>query len=209
MAAKGTAGRPALTRGLIVGTAIALVEREGAKALTMRKVAAELGVGTMSLYNHVPDRDNLLEGIAQEVFAELDTEAAADAGDWKAGARALVGAFGEAARRHPRTMHLVLTSRVDLEFPMRTTERALTVLEEAGFDAETSVRALRCLMSYAIGAQMMMSGALKMPEPPETAARLKQTGLPAEFLRTDLAGDFDIGLELLLAALDALRTRTP
>ncbi|GAB2821691.1 TetR/AcrR family transcriptional regulator C-terminal domain-containing protein [Actinocorallia aurea] len=207
MATKGTGERPPLTRGLIVGTAIALVERDGAKALTMRKVAAELGVGTMSLYNHVPDRDSLLEGIAQEVFAGLDAEAADEGGDWKDGARALVGAFGTAARRRPRTMYLVLTSRVDLEFPLRTAERALTVLEAAGFDPRTSVRALHCLMSYAIGAQMMMSGALRMPEPPEAAAQVQELGLPAEFLRADLEGDFDIGLELLLAALDALRAR--
>ncbi|MDX6741979.1 TetR/AcrR family transcriptional regulator [Actinocorallia sp. A-T 12471] len=200
--AKGTGGRPALTRALIVATAVALVERDGAKALTMRKVAAELGVGTMSLYNHVPDRDSLLEGIAQEVFAGLDTGPPTP-GDWKAEARALVAAFGAAARRHPRSTHLVLTSRVDLEFPWRTVERALSVLEDAGFDAETAVRALRCLMAYAIGVRMMMSGALRMPEPPETARRLEKLGLPAPDDARD--ADFDVGLELLLSALDALR----
>lgn len=205
--ARRTGERPPLTRDLIVRAAVALVERDGAGALTMRRVATELDVGTMSLYNHVPDRDSLIEGIAQEVFAGIDVPGPRPGDDWKVAARALVEAFGAAARRHPRTMHLVLTSRLDLEIPWRAAERALAVLADAGFDGETSVRALRCLMSYAIGTQVMAGGALKMPEPPETAPLFRALGLPAELLEGDLDAEFGFGLELLLAALDRLPRR--
>ncbi|MCD0452667.1 TetR family transcriptional regulator [Actinocorallia sp. API 0066] len=200
--------RPALTRDLIVATALALVERDGAKALSMRRIAAELGAGTMSLYNHVPDRDSLVEAMAREVFAGLDVPPPAPGTDWKETARALVAAFGVAARRHPRSMYLVLTSRVGLEVPWRTAEGALAVLVGEGFDGATSVRVLRALMSFAIGAQMMVEGALKMPDEPEAAAHFRALGIPEGLLCPDLEGDFAIGLELLLSALDRLpRTR--
>lgn len=208
--------RSALTRDLIVQAAITLVEREGARALTMRKVAAELGVGTMSLYNHVSDRDTLVECLAQAVLGEFDVLAAAPApADWREGARALVAAFRAAARRHPRTMHLVLTSRLDLEFPWRTAEMALALLTSAGFDGETSVRALRTLMAFAIGAQMMENGAIHMTgQVHDPAFEVVQADLDRfphvvaaadELVRTDLRPDFAVGLEMLLAALDRMR----
>src|SRR3954453_9698535 len=91
--------RRPLTRELIVRTSITLIERDGAKALSMRRIAAELGVGVMSLYNHVPNKDALLSAVAESVLAGLDvldTDTDTDTGpglDWKRSARALVAAF--------------------------------------------------------------------------------------------------------------------
>lgn len=214
--AAGHAERRTLTRELIVQAAITIIERDGARALSMRKVAAELGVGTMSLYNHVPHRDALIEAVAQAVLADLDVpeDGPGPAQDWKLNARAMIEAFRAAARRHPRSMHLVLTSRLDLEFKWRAAERALRLLSAAGFDGETSVRALRALMAYAIGSQMMGEGALKMPEQfPETAVGAVQAD-PGQFPRTvalaqrllhpDPEADFECGLNMLLSALDRL-----
>lgn len=214
--ATGQAERRTLTRESIVRAAIAVIERDSAGALSMRRVAAELGVGTMSLYNHVPDREALVEDVAQTVLAALDVpeEEADPARDWKLNARVMVAAFRAAARRHPRSMHLVMTSRLDLEFKWRAAERALELLAAAGFDGETSVRALRALMSYAIGSQMMAHGALKTPDQtPETALQAVQddperfphvVALAQELLRPDPEADFETGLEMLLSALDRL-----
>ncbi len=214
--AAGHAERRTLTRESIVRAAIAIIERDGAKALSMRKVATELGVGTMSLYNHVPDREALIEGVAQSVLEGLDVpeEAANPDQDWKVNARAIVDAFRAVAGRHPRSMHLVMTSRIDLEFKWRAAERSLRLLAAAGFDGETSVRALRALMSYAIGSQMMAHGALQTPDQmPETALLPVQAdperfphviALTPELLRGDLETDFAVGLEMLLSALDRL-----
>lgn len=208
------AERRTLTRDRIVRTAVKVIERDGAAALSMRKVAAELGVGVMSLYNHVPHRDALIEGVAREVLAGLDVPGTGSDQDWKVAARALAGAFRATARRYPRSMHLVLTSRIDLEFKWQAAERALAVLDAAGFDAETSVRALRALMAYAIGSHMMADGAIKMPEEiPDSAVRTLHED-PDRFpytiasadalLRPDPEADFDAGLDMLLAALDHL-----
>ncbi|MCD0449420.1 TetR/AcrR family transcriptional regulator C-terminal domain-containing protein [Actinocorallia sp. API 0066] len=217
--AKKAATRPAerrtLTRAAIVGAAITVIERDGAKALSMRKVAAELGVGTMSLYTHVPDRDALIEEIAQTVLAGIDApEATSPNQDWKVNARAMVGAFRAAARRHPRSMHLVLTRKLELEFSWRAAERALSLLVAAGFDGETSVRVIRTLMSYAIGCQMVAGGALDTPDRlPDTALRPirddpdlfpRSLALIEQLLNPDPEADFTTGLEMLLAAMDRL-----
>ncbi|HEV2243913.1 MAG TPA: TetR/AcrR family transcriptional regulator C-terminal domain-containing protein [Streptosporangiaceae bacterium] len=210
------AERRSLSRELIVQAAITIIERDGAGALSMRKVAAELGAGVMSLYNHVPDRDALIEGVAQAVLADLDApEEEADPGrDWKLDARAMVDAFRAAARRYPRSMHLVLTSGLDLVFTWQAAERVLMLLAAAGFDGETSVRALRAVMAYAIGSEMMRGGALRMPDVfPEAAARIIQAdpghfprtiALSGELTRPDTDADFDCGLDMLLSALDRL-----
>ncbi|WP_051712712.1 TetR/AcrR family transcriptional regulator [Spirillospora albida] len=213
----GDVRRP-LTRSLIVSTTIAIIERDGAKALSMRKIAAELGVGVMSLYNHVPNKDALLEAVAEEVLAGLDAAGTDPALDWRHNARAMVAAFRAAARRHPRSMHLVLTGRAGRVFGRRPMERALTLFGAAGFDPETSVRALRALIAYMMGAQMMEGGALLIPgrrpgdltgphidvdfaEIPHVAA------LADDLLHSDPEADFQAGLEMLLSALDRLPRR--
>lgn len=212
--AAARAGRPPLTRESIVRAAVTLIERDGAEALTMRRVAAELGVGTMSLYNHVPDRDALLADMARTVLSGLDLPEGEAGEDWKASARAMIGAFRGAARAYPRSMYLVLTSRLDLEFSWRAAERALELLAAAGFDGETSVRVLRALMSYAIGSQMMENGALRTPDQtPESAFQSVQDdpgsfphviAMAPHLMRIDPEADFEIGLEMLLSALDRL-----
>ncbi|MFB4316018.1 TetR/AcrR family transcriptional regulator [Actinomadura sp. 21ATH] len=213
----GRVERRPLTRDRIVRTSIAIIERDGARALSMRKIAAELDVGVMSLYNHVPNKDALLEAVAEHVLAGLDVpEADANPGrDWKLNARAMVAAFRATAHRHPRSMHLVLTGRSGQMFGRRTADRALALFEAAGFDPATSVRALRALMSYVMGAQMMAGGALRMPHglPPDVTGTLPAVdlgelphvvALADELVRDDHEADFECGLEMLLSALDRL-----
>ena len=160
------ARRP-LTRELIVDAAITVIERDGSRALSMRRIASELDVGVMSLYNHVPSKDALLEAVADTVLAGLDVPAPSPGPgrDWKDDARALVAAFRATARRHPRSMHLVLTNRVSAKSARHAVRRVLALLGDAGFDEETSVRALRAIMAYMVGAQMMHDGALAIPHP--------------------------------------------
>jgi AcrR family transcriptional regulator len=206
--------RPVLTREVIVHAAVELIERDGPSALSMRGVATRLGVAVMSLYNHVPNKAALLQGVAEYVVAALDLPD--DPGqDWKAGARALVRAYRTAAHDHPRGMAVALTHQIDMPVGLRPTERALALAAAAGFDGPTSVRVMRALFAYALGAQMRDIGVAKMVDhlpgdPAEALARLD----PAEFphviaLAPDLAryepeADFEFGLELLISALDGL-----
>ena len=85
--------RSALTRDRIVAEALRLLDAEGAEALSMRKLAAALGVGTTSLYWHVANRDELIELVVNEINAEVEVPAAGEVPDWR-----------EATRRYARSV---------------------------------------------------------------------------------------------------------
>ncbi|RSN69941.1 TetR family transcriptional regulator [Actinomadura sp. WAC 06369] len=211
--------RPALNRGRIVRAAIGLIEREGADALSMRRVAAELDVAVMSLYNHVPNKNALLEGVAEHVVAgmELDDDPSAP---WQDRARALVRAFRTVAHEYPRCMTVVLTRKFDTTIGLRPAERALALAEAAGFDGATAVRITRALMAYALGTQMREIGFGKWlhhldTSPAADFARLDPGEFPhvialaGELSRHDPEADFEFGLDLLIAALESLPRARP
>lgn len=217
------AARPALSRDQIVAAAVRLVERDGARSLSMRAVAAELGVAVMSLYNHVPNKAALLNGIAEFVMAGMDlhegTTPSEPGDDWRNGARRLIRAFRRTAHDHPRCMTVVLTNKVDFPAGLRAVERALALADRAGFDGATSVRIMRALMAYALGAQLRETGAVKMLDymPTDPAMVLAQVdseefphvvSLADELAAQDPDADFEFGLELLITALDRLPRRT-
>ncbi|GAA2598094.1 TetR/AcrR family transcriptional regulator C-terminal domain-containing protein [Actinomadura fulvescens] len=208
--------RPVLTRDRIVRAAVGLIERDGADALSMRGVAAELGVAVMSLYNHVPNKAALFEGVAEYVVAGIDL---ADDPDepFTERARALVRAFRKVAHDYPRCMTIVFTHKIDTPVGLRPAERALALADAAGFDGETSVRIMRALMAYALGAQMREIGQAKAldyrPGVAEALAGLDPEEFPhviafaPDLARHDPETDFEFGLDMLIYALDALRER--
>jgi AcrR family transcriptional regulator len=211
----GTEVRPALTRDRIVQAAVELIERDGAAALSMRAVAARLGVAVMSLYNHVPNKAALLEGVAGHVVAAMDFEGDPGA-DWKGRARDLVRAFRKVAHDYPRCMTIVFTHEVGTVEAARPAERALALADEAGFDGPTSVRIMRALMAYALGAQIRDIGGarwLHQVGRSETYARLDPerfphvTAMAADLVRQEPDADFEFGLDLLIRAVDALPRR--
>lgn len=107
--ARGGARRTGLTRAAIARAAIELVERDGVEELTMRRLAGELGAGTMTLYTHVRGRDDLLSAIVEQLIASLDMPGvvARAAGDWRALIEAVLGAYRELADRFPRSFELL------------------------------------------------------------------------------------------------------
>ncbi|MFS2295254.1 TetR family transcriptional regulator [Actinomadura hallensis] len=223
MARRATPGtgvpRPVLTRERIVLAAVELIEREGADALSMRRVAAELGVAVMSLYNHVPNKSALLEGVAEHVVSGLELRDD-PAEPWQERARALVRAFRKVARDRPRCMTIVLTHKIDTPVALRPAERALALAHAAGFDGETAVRIMRALLAYALGAQLREAGMSKMlGHLAETGAQSFARLDPDEFPHVvaygpalaahDPEADFEFGLDLLIGALDRLPRRRP
>ncbi|TDC59394.1 TetR/AcrR family transcriptional regulator [Actinomadura sp. GC306] len=223
MASNATPGavRPVLTRERIVLAAVALIERESAQALSMRRVAAELGVAVMSLYNHVPNKGALLEGVAEHVVSGLELHDD-PAEQWQERARALVRSFRKVARDNPRCMTIVLTHKIDTPVALRPAERALALADAAGFDGETAVRIMRALLAYALGAQLREVGMSKMLghlagtgaqafgrlDPGEFPHVLANAGALAGIdAEADAEADFEFGLDLLIGALDRLPRR--
>jgi AcrR family transcriptional regulator len=100
-------GRAPLSRQRVLAAALGYVDEHGLDGLTMHKLAAELGVGDMSLYNHVRNKDDLLTGIGDLVWAEIAT-GIPPAGDDASWLRALGYAIRDAPRRHPRALPAVI-----------------------------------------------------------------------------------------------------
>lgn len=146
-----------LSRQAIVATAIDLIEREGADAVSMRRIAAELGVGVMSLYNHVPNKDALLSGVAETVLAQIsfvdDPEA-----HWTDRVRMQAHAFRQIAHHYPRCTMVVVSRQLHSDAGLLPVERALSTLRSAGFDGPDAVRMLRMFIAFIVGSLLREVG---------------------------------------------------
>jgi AcrR family transcriptional regulator len=142
-------GRAPLSRDRVLRAAIALADERGAEELTMRKLAKALGVEAMSLYNHVASKDDLLDGMVDIVFGEIEPPDAG--GDWKAELRKRALSTRAALRRHPwaigemegRTSH----GRANL----RIHDAVLGCLRAAGFSLDMTVHAYSVQDAYIYG----------------------------------------------------------
>ncbi|RJL34148.1 TetR/AcrR family transcriptional regulator C-terminal domain-containing protein [Bailinhaonella thermotolerans] len=205
--------RPALTRDRIVSAAIGLIERRGAEAVSMRAIAAELGVGVMSLYNHVPSKSALLDGVAERILGGVEFEAAPGE-HWTDQVRGQCRAFRQIALHYPRSTLVVMTRQLRAPSGLRPVERALATLREAGFAGETAVHVFRAVIAYLTGSLLREVGVTPALAPaPRDPAALEDAvaaGFPhiaalAPVLgRCDHAAEFEFGLELLVRAIEAL-----
>lgn len=205
-----------LTRERIVGTAIELIEREGVDAVSMRRIAAELGSGVMSLYNHVPSKDALLDAVAEQVMSGIDFSTDPEA-SWQDQVRHQARAFRQIARAHPRCTLVVVSRHNASPTGLRPIEHALATLRSAGFGGEEAVRIVRAFVAYIVGSLLReVTGAPSVAQPvpadqDETPGagphRLdpdefpQVTSLAAELMHKDHDADFEFGLDLLVRAV--------
>src|SRR4051794_27231201 len=137
-----------LSRERILEAAIELADRDGLAGLNMRRLAAELGVGTMSLYHYVADKEALLEGIAEVAMSRLD-QPPTDVG-WIEAVTMLSRSFRQIALDHPAVFPLLIGRRM----PPAVGAAALqagTVLRRHGFDDDTAVLLFRVVVRFLIG----------------------------------------------------------
>lgn len=132
----------ALTRERILQTAVRLADRDGEDAVTLRKIAGELGVHVTSLYNHVPTRDAVTDGIVELLLdeAKLPTSAV----PWEEWVRRFVAGVGEIAATHPGAFHALQQRPVQGARAATSFEVAMAAFTEAGFtesDAFAAVKA--------------------------------------------------------------------
>jgi AcrR family transcriptional regulator len=211
-----------LTRERIITAAVELIEQEGVDAVSMRRIAADLGSGVMSLYNHVPSKSVLLDGVAERVMSGIDltTEPGAS---WEDQVRAQVRAFRQIGRACPRCMMVVVSRPANSEAVLRPMEHALATLRNAGIGAEDAVRVLRTFVAYVAGSLLREVGvspglepqrpltqdpsvlAADIPLPVNQAEFPQVVSMSAELLQRDHDADFEFGLELLVRAVADLR----
>jgi AcrR family transcriptional regulator len=205
-----------LSRERILRTAILLADRGGIESLSMRKIAQELGVQAMSLYNHVANKDDMLDGIVDIVVSEIEVP---DLGvEWKTAMRRRANSAHAVLLRHPwATMPIV--SRINVGPAMlRYIDATLGCLCEAGFSFEIVDRAWNAIDSHIYGFTLQE---LNFPIAAAEYAKAAQhylPNIPAEKYpymnrltqhlidgHYDGIADFNFGLELILSGLDSDR----
>jgi AcrR family transcriptional regulator len=194
-----------LTRRSVLEAALALVDREGAGALTMRRLGDELGVAAMSLYNHVAGRGALLDGLSEVMVGELDV--GADGQEPVDVLRRFARGIRSVALAHPHAFELVgmrpLSTRASLE-PVDTVLGSLRAL---GIEGPQAVYAYRALTSYARGFALAEIAGFTLESAAEdeaeaVAALPHVAALAPHLQRRSPDAAFEFGLDALLAGVD-------
>jgi AcrR family transcriptional regulator len=144
-----TEPRLPLSRDRILQAALELADEGGIESLTMRKLGQALGFEAMSLYNHVANKDDVLDGILDLVLAE--SEPPSPAGDWDAAIRTSAISVHEALGRHPWSCTLLMAPEHARPARIRYMDLLLGRLREAGFSAETTYTAYHVLDAHIFG----------------------------------------------------------
>ena len=195
-----------MSRERILRAAVAVSEREGIGALSMRRLAQELDVWPMALYHYFRE---LLDAIAAHAAGELSLPAPAES--WREQLRALLHAAREAMERDPARLGGSLARAFLTPEGLRLSEAALAILEDAGFDRREAASAWRSLWSYAFG-----YATFRLADTPEETLRTARGAIAAlpdddypallaavRELPAALAGDeFDYGLDRLLDGIE-------
>src|ERR1700749_2629503 len=125
--------KPRLSKRAVVDRPLKLADADGLDALTIRKLAQHLGVTPMALYWHFRSKDDLLEGVAEQVWGEIDVNVDPDA-PWWAQLQGLLESLVAVLRAHSAAAQLLLEHEKRNEAALRATEVTLDVLRRAGFD---------------------------------------------------------------------------
>ncbi len=145
----GPEPRARLNRDRVLRAAIALADTGGIESLTMRRLGEELGVEAMSLYNHVANKDDLLDGMIDAVFSEIDLPFGP--ADWKTAMRERAVSAREALSRHPWAIGLMESRSSPGPATLRHHDAVIGSLREAGFSIELAAHAYSVLDSYIYG----------------------------------------------------------
>ncbi|MFG1927875.1 TetR/AcrR family transcriptional regulator C-terminal domain-containing protein [Cryptosporangium sp. NPDC048952] len=195
-----------LTPDQLAVAALAVADR---RDLSMRTVAAELGMSTMGLYRYVADREELERLVVDHVFETVDTDP--PTGPWEEQVVELAARARAAFAAHPAVVALTLTHRHQSPGTLRWAESLLAVLTDAGFADRERVIAVRAVFSYLVGAMQLehlgpLSGTgtraladLPADDFPHTTANARRA------LALSADEEFTEGLQALLRGLAALR----
>jgi TetR/AcrR family transcriptional regulator, tetracycline repressor protein len=147
--------KPALTRERILDAALELLDRDGLAGLSMRKLGAAVGVEAMSLYNHVANKDALLDGIHERILLSLDP---AGARSWQAFVRQQALALHRALLAHPNAIPLFATRPASTPAAIERLDQFLGVLLEAGFTPIQALSVVQLVAQLVVGHAMWSTG---------------------------------------------------
>lgn len=212
-----TKAREKLSRERVVDAALDIMDREGLEAVTMRRVAREVGVEAMSLYHHVADKDDLLDALCARVMTDFRIPEVDDR-PWTDRARHGAREWRRVLKSHPNVIALFAErskpmTEVDSLRPM---EYALSLIMESGADERAAVQVFNVMGGYIMGfvmmetGQMFTAGALdaQNPDPAAVAPTFPAGQLPCiaaalpHLATCDPDEQFEFGLDLLFGGLE-------
>ena len=207
-----TSSAPApLSRDRILQCAVRVADRDGLEAASLRRVAAELGVHVTSLYNHVPTKEALLDGIVEELL--LGAEVPAGEIGWEDWVRRFVAAVAAMAREHPGAFAVLLRRPVQGPSATATFESGLAAFHRAGMDVRASYGAVKSVALGVLGvcveqAYAVTEGAKDDPLTTNVAA-LSWQDFPELHQVVEVVDEVDVVALLADVLVDGLRARLP
>jgi len=210
-----------LSRERVLGAAIELADEAGIESLSMRRLGQALGVEAMSLYNHVVNKEDILNGIVDLVVSEF--ELPSPGADWKAALRRTAISAHDVLVRHPWAASLMLSPSRISSARLRYMEGILGTLREGGFSAEMTHHAYHALDSHISGftlwevhfqlapdeADDIASNFLSRLNTDEYRYLLEHAGVHMDKEKNpDDEGEFAFGLDLILDSLERIRDTT-
>ncbi len=216
---KGAAKRrTTLTRDRVLRTAIGLADRDGIESLSMRNLGGKLGVEAMSLYNHVRNKDDMLDGMVDVVFGEIDLPSTGV--HWRTAMRQRAISAHQVLLRHPWAIPLMESRAAPGPANLRHHDAVLGSLRTAGFSVDMAAHAYSILDGYIYGFTMTES---RLPftspkEVKEVARSILEGFRPGEYphlaeMAIDRAmkpgfrygNEFEYGLDLILDGIERTR----
>jgi AcrR family transcriptional regulator len=216
-----TEGRAPLSRDQVLRAAVTFADEHGIGSLTMRRLGEFLGVEAMSLYNHVASKGELLDGMIDLVFSEIDLPA--DGTGWLEAMRQRAVSARQALSRHRWAIGLMESRTSPGPATLRHHDAVIGSLREAGFSVEMAAHAFSVLDSYTYGfalqeaslpfdtgeqtaelAEMIMAQFPAHQYPHLTELTVRHVLQPGY----DYGDEYEFGLDLILDGLERARSRS-
>lgn len=216
--AERTEPRTPLSRDRVIDAALRLVDEGGIEALSMRKLADELGVKAMSLYNHVANKDDVLDGIVDAAMTEIASPRAG--ADWKSQVREIAISAYETLLRHPWVVGLGMRQKPG-SGQLRYGDSLLGCFRAAGFSKELTYHGYHVIEGYILGyaTQVLNVRAVDAEQIEDVVARFTRGDFAQEYPHftehalqhfeptpeQEAVNGYELGLDLILDGLERLR----
>ncbi|MCP2291488.1 TetR/AcrR family transcriptional regulator [Nocardia amikacinitolerans] len=193
--------RTALNRDYIAVVALTVIDETGLDGFSMRKLGAALGADPMAAYRHYSDQQDLFDGIAAAMFAELEMESLPWQEDWRELLRAYARRLRSTLRRHPNAVPVFATRPVRSPAAIETGNWMIERLQGTGFEPGHARQLTQCLRDYVIG--HILGQAVAAMRDGDAIRRGRKSGVPENvtLVRSGAAagGDhFEVGVEAML-----------
>jgi TetR/AcrR family transcriptional regulator, tetracycline repressor protein len=218
--------RTRLSRSAVVDRALQLADAEGIEALTIRRLATELGVTPMALYWHFRNKEELIAGLADRIWGEIRSDVD-PAAAWPRQLRSLLESLIDVLRTHSSASQLLIDSEKLGPSHWQVTEVTLEVLHQAGFDAMHASEIARSALWTGIVLVMSEAGfdpgitederserlRRKQVElaslPPQRYPRLVEAAVPLTTCADDAFFHYQFGVDLFIAGVQAMAPGSP